>query len=345
LGLLGIISNSANVRNSFKIHGPVSDLAKRLLSDDAKLIISFEWKYIPFTYPQTHPNLPAFVIIGLPASEAANALVLPVVGHELGHSLWRVEKSRARFEPEVNQAIIQAIKSATFCSDYSRLFNISADECGEYRNIWTWEDAADYCFRQVEEIFSDFVGLSLFGMSYLDSFEYLLSPALSTERDPGYPADGTRAQYLEDNASRVGVTVTASYKTLFAPQNTPFHPDRNAHFQMRLADAASETIVQSIADYVARLCTNRGVQPPENTETQDILENFLKGVPAEDTKGLGPILNAGWAAFKSEQFMATYTDSERMKTIHELILKSVEVYEIERMTNHGAKKKRSAAST
>ena len=109
LGLLGIISNSANVRNSFEIQGPVLDLAKRLLADNnAKLIISFEWKYIPFTYPQNHPNLPSFVIIGMPASEASNALVLPGIGHELGHSLWRRDKCRDHFEPEINQAITRA---------------------------------------------------------------------------------------------------------------------------------------------------------------------------------------------------------------------------------------------
>jgi hypothetical protein len=39
--------------------------------------------------------------------------------------------------------------------------------------------------------------------------------------------------------------------------------------------------------------------------------------------------------------MRGQTGAERMKTINELVLKSVEVYEIERMTKHGAKKKHS----
>jgi hypothetical protein len=61
LELLGVISNSANVRNSFEIHGPVLDLAKNLLGDkNAQLVISFEWNYIPYTYPQNHPHLPSF---------------------------------------------------------------------------------------------------------------------------------------------------------------------------------------------------------------------------------------------------------------------------------------------
>lgn len=345
LGLLGIISNSANVRNSFEIHGPVLDVAKKLLSDkDAKLIISFEWNYIPFTYPQNHPSLPSFLIIGLPASEASNALVLPVVGHELGHSLWRRDKCRDHFEPEINRAIINAIKGS-LRNEYNRVFSpfsIAADRCDDYNNLWTWEEAADYCFRQVEEIFSDFVGLRLFGTSYLDAFEYLLGPALSTERDPEYPSDALRVQYLEDNAARVGVTIAASYKIKFVPQNSPFNPQRNAHLQMILADAGSDALVASIANHVSHLCANRGVTAPEADETTHILDHFLAGVPAEGTSGLGAILNAGWSAFKSDHFMAKSPDQERMKTINELVLKSVEVYEIERMTAYGAKKKHTA---
>jgi hypothetical protein len=338
-----MISNSANVRNSFEIHGPVLDLAKRLLNDTrARLIISFEWKYIPFTYPQNHPNLPSFVIIGLPASESSNALVLPVIGHELGHSLWRGEKCRDHFEPQINQAIIQATKGS-LRSEYNRLYQplgITADHCDDYQNLWTWEDAADYCFRQVEEIFSDFVGLSLFGTSYLDAFEYLLSPALSTERDPEYPADADRAKYLEHNALRVGVTITGSYTPLFVPQISPFHPTRNTHFQMILADAASETLVTSVADHVAGLCRSRGINPPDGQETTRIIDNFVMGVPGEHTTGLGPILNAGWSAFRGLQFMVGHSDGDRMRTINELMLKSVEIYEVERMTDHGSKKKR-----
>jgi hypothetical protein len=347
LELLGIISNSANVRNSFEIQGPVLHLAKRLLSDDsAELIISFEWKYIPFTYPQSHPHLPSFVIVGLPASEASNALVLPVVGHELGHSLWRKAQCQAHFEPEITQAIVQTIKGP-LQSEYDRVFrsdNITAQQCNDYQYLWTWQLAADYCFRQVEEIFSDFVGLALFGISYLDSFEYLLSPALSPQRVPEYPADASRALHLENNAHRVGVTISSKYSTFFTQQDSPFDLLSNAHFQMILADAASTILVTSIADHVAHLCTNRGVSPPEPIETAHILENFLFGVPAEGTSGLGPILNAGWSAFKDRQFMARSYDAERLKTINELILKSVEVYEIERMTTNGPKKKRSSAS-
>jgi hypothetical protein len=103
--------------------------------------------------------------------------------------------------------------------------------------------------------------------------------------------------------------------------------------------------VVSVAERVGQICKSRGVPPPDVSETATILDHFIKGVPAQGTTGLGPILNAGWSAFKSNDFMREYSDEDRLRTINELILKSVEVYEIERMTRHGFKKKRTPGST
>lgn len=341
LELLGVIANSANVRNSFEIHGPVLDLAKKLLGDQkANLVISFEWNYIPYTYPQNHPDLPSFVIIGLPASEASNALVLPAIGHELGHSLWRRNKCRDFFEALINQQIIGAIKSAKFRKRYKKIFGpIKANKCDDYRNVWTWAEAADNCRRQVEEIFSDFTGLSLFGSSYLDSFEYLLSPALSTERSADYPPVKARAAYLEKSGATLGVSVRPNFDASFASQANPFHGLSNSHFQMELADFASNNLVPSIATHVKSAFIARSIRPPSDKETSAIVLNFKDGVPAENTTGIGAIINAGWSVFRDQTFMPKNTDPERMKTINELVLKSVEVFEIERMTRRDTKTK------
>ncbi|GLR40739.1 hypothetical protein [Mesorhizobium amorphae] len=343
LELLGVISNSANVRNSFEIHGPVHDLISRLLGDErAKFIVSFEWNYIPYTYPQTHPCLPSFVIIGLPASEASNALVLPVIGHELGHSLWRSGKFKSQFEAEINRSIIASIKGS-YKSQYEaifRRFGISADRCDEYQNIGTWSDAAEYAFSQVEEIFSDFTGLFIFGGSYLDSFEYLLSPALSPERTPDYPPVSLRAEHLRNYANKIGVAVESDFHSRFENQTNPFRSDSNDQLQMDLADEASSALVSSIADHVFNTCRGRGILPPSGDETNAILEMFLLGVPAEQTAGFGAILNAGWSAFKNASFMPKNNDADRIAAINELVLKSIEVFEIERMTKRDPKAKR-----
>src|SRR4029077_19952142 len=54
-----------------------------------QLIFSSEWDYVPFAYPQSLEDLKSFVLIGMPASDAASALLMPLAGHELGHAVWR----------------------------------------------------------------------------------------------------------------------------------------------------------------------------------------------------------------------------------------------------------------
>lgn len=87
LPLLGFILRSTNVRNSFEIHGPLLKLAQKLLKKDTKLLLSSEWDYSPLTYSEIK-EMPSFVLLGLPASESSNPLLIPLAGHELGHSLW-----------------------------------------------------------------------------------------------------------------------------------------------------------------------------------------------------------------------------------------------------------------
>src|SRR5258708_1445850 len=99
---LGFILRSTNVRNSFELYRPLLQLAKTLLvqgsapgeSQDPRLILSSEWDYCPYTYTEMDDDtgrdyLQNFVLIGLPASEAENPLLVPLAGHELGHSVWR----------------------------------------------------------------------------------------------------------------------------------------------------------------------------------------------------------------------------------------------------------------
>ena len=94
LPLLGFVRRSTNVRNAFEVFGPLLRLARDVLEPSvpkpdrkARLVLSSEWDYSPFIYPDV-PELPGFVLIGLPAPESSNPLLVPLAGHELGHSLW-----------------------------------------------------------------------------------------------------------------------------------------------------------------------------------------------------------------------------------------------------------------
>ncbi len=120
LPILGHVIRSTNVRNAFEIYAPLLRISKTLLGEETKLLISSEWEYAPFAYPQTHPFLSDFVLIGLPASESSNALIVPLAGHELGHLLWRKERYKTQFIPEIEGHVIEQI--IIRWDTYKRLF-------------------------------------------------------------------------------------------------------------------------------------------------------------------------------------------------------------------------------
>jgi hypothetical protein len=92
--VLGVILRSTNTRNSFEIYDPVLRLAKRLIHIDTVLILSSEWDFVPFATPSVFAGVRNCVVVGLPVMEAANALVIPLAGHERGHAVWRGKKLR-----------------------------------------------------------------------------------------------------------------------------------------------------------------------------------------------------------------------------------------------------------
>mgnify|MGYP001286141063 CR=1 FL=1 len=90
LPLLGFILRSTNVRNAFEVYGPLLRLASAVLEPGVakgdrrtRLLLSSEWDYSPHVYTEI-ADLPGFVLIGLPAPESSNPLLVPLAGHELG---------------------------------------------------------------------------------------------------------------------------------------------------------------------------------------------------------------------------------------------------------------------
>ena len=51
--IVGMITRSTSVRNAFELYVPFLDLCKALVGSDARLLISSEWQYVPFTHPQS----------------------------------------------------------------------------------------------------------------------------------------------------------------------------------------------------------------------------------------------------------------------------------------------------
>lgn len=169
---LGYIRKSADPINSFEIYFSFRRLAESLLGSNAQLIISSEWDYSPVNF--TIPNeLSDFVFIGLPVSEAGNSLIVPLSGHELGHSIW----TRYNFEENYRlklQGSLQASLSESFDDiEISYIIDISLIKCSEY--------------------FCDFIGIGLFGESYLYAFAYLIAPKISKRLGPSHPNATNRA--------------------------------------------------------------------------------------------------------------------------------------------------------
>jgi hypothetical protein len=71
-------------------------------------------------------------------------------------------------------------------------------------------------------------------------------------------------------------------------------------------------------------------------EVGAIAKRFLEGVPAERAGSLDAILNGGWRTFKSTEFMPDDPGEVRMAALNELILKTIEILEIEKIMSNAA---------
>jgi len=110
LAFLGFILRSTNVRNAFEVYGPLLRLSQLILGPDTKLILSSEWEdYSPFTY-RPIAELPNFVLIGFPAPESSNPLLIPLAGHELGHTIWNVRDLSSKYKKRIEEKIIAEIR-------------------------------------------------------------------------------------------------------------------------------------------------------------------------------------------------------------------------------------------
>ena len=141
-----------------------------------------EWEYSPFVYLPTH-DLPECVLIGVPAFESANPLVVSLAGHELGHNVWNDHDLGSKFGSVLRNEVLAAIKGPFWAefSNYCQRAN-NANLTTDMFVQQAWLPTFAYAKRQLEEVFCDMMGLRLFAEAYLHAFAYLLSPCLPGER-------------------------------------------------------------------------------------------------------------------------------------------------------------------
>jgi hypothetical protein len=332
LPLLGFILRSTNPRNAFEVHGPLLRLAREVVTPNIKLIFSSEWDYSPLTYLGiTH--LPNYVLIGLPAHESDNPLLLPLAGHELGHSIWMTRDLSSKFGSLLEAKVLLDIKSRW--PEYHALFPDVASQAvlnSDFFARQTWSPAAEWGQRQAEETFCDFSGLRLFGESYLHAFAYLLAPKQLWVRSVLYPNLMKRVDNLVRAAAEYDIPVPPRYRHEFEDLLPPNAFDRPQIFLLSLADAASSSVTDALM-IQARTIVDSGVQHPSSEpEVEKLLKDFQAVAPATNAGCLANILNAGWRAFHDPKLWEDVHQIRlKAKTLKELILKSIEVFEYEQL--------------
>jgi len=327
LDILGFLLRSTNVRNAFEVYGPLLRIARKTLGDDTKLIVSSEWNFSPFTFIG-YEHLPGFVLIGLPASESANPFLVPLAGHELGHSLWSTFGVDVEFRQKVQQLVLTEIRaqSVDFAANFPGV-DITELETTLFGQR-TWTPARDWALRQAEEMFCDFVGLRVFGESYLHAFAYLLAPWREGLRSPLYPDNRDRAKIIADVAKDSGLAVPDGFVVMFGKLRPP--QDGPTCFLLSVADGVRNKIMNDLADRTKSIIDPSQVPERSLSGVERCLRRFSLQTPAQGTTGLGDILNAAWQARLEKNFFKNAEiEKQRDHLLTEIVLKSIEILEIE----------------
>jgi len=331
---LGFVVRSTNVRNAFELYPPLMRLARSALGATTKLLMSSEWDYSPFVYlPQK--ELADFVLIGVPAYESANALLTPLSGHELGHSIWKKQQLAAKFMPRIEQAVLDAIRN-NFWQDFEAYCQ-AATPLNLTNDIFVrqaWLPILEFAVRQLEEIFCDTMGLRLFAEAYLNAFAYLLAPGLPSEQSLNYPEISQRVNYLLQAASQLGVVAPVDYSHLFQSQPAPAHPVFKLFTEIA-ANATSGLIVDVVNEVES--FSNTNVLPQRSLlEVSRIAHDFKRIMPCEGRAALTDIVNAGWQTYLDTEVWSNIPQLkrvDRVRVLNDLVLKSCEVSEFENRLN------------
>ena len=333
LPLLGHILRSTNVRNAFEFYGPLVLLARKLLGEKAKLVLSSEWHFSPFAYPQSFPHLRNFALIGLPASESSNALIIPLAGHELGHLVWRNGRYEQEIQGTAARHIVDELESRwEECRRYIPAASSVDQLVTDLIVVTMWLPAVNWCVRQCQELFCDILALRIFAEGYLHAFQYILSPYLGERRAPTYPAILNRVKYLEKASASFGIDVPDGYAANFADEPGQWK-DRGTIFLLSVSDHAVEKMVDGIISDVERLCNEKGIRTPKEEKAQEVYKAFKLLIPAQRIGSVADIVNGGWMA-KFDDTLWKENPSvlpRREIVLNELLLKSLEVMEVEHL--------------
>lgn len=335
---LGFIVRACDVSGPVELQGPLLRLTKQALGNHANLIISSEWRFSPFTllYPDQFGY--QFVLVGLPVSEAGNPFIAPLAGHELGHNIWRTYPSiRDHVGDAIRKSILDLIRGE-YWEDFSKLFEIGDRAHLDQQELFSgmsWEIAHAWGISQCEEMFCDFIGIAIFGESYLHAFEYLLAPGGGL-RNPVYPGIVDRARALKEAAAVCGFKPREGFEDEFLEEDTIDEPKQQ--LLLSISDRSAKSVIRGLAGFARDFCEKKSLFIHDPTEVERIASHFRQITPAIRAKSLADIINAAWLLLLEEKshwlgdYPAATADPQlRIELLKELALKSFEVFEIERI--------------
>jgi hypothetical protein len=375
LPIVGWVARCASPRHAFELYGPLKLLARGLLSgpnedpanSNVRLILSSAWDYKTIT-TRRHPwPLSDFIFIIFPGYEAANPLLIPLAGHELGHAVWERNGIEQRFWNDYSTQVTKfLIKNRHGFPELDKVLGRvkgirPAKELLENSNNRVYSEACRIVSRQLEEFFCDFIGFYLFGESYLHAFTYFLSPDFPGIPSQTYPTVLSRLGQInlarERFSKEWGATIYSPLPNLSGQfQNIAHVGDLELIANRSLVFEGIDEIAVSLTDKLREeivLLANqrRSWKELRNfnfKKRRHIRENCYRwAVPAENCETLPNILNAAWDVERDESFWKSHPalglqtiDSsnaievqklheKRREALHELVLKNIEVLEYE----------------
>lgn len=332
LPLIGFIARSSSTDSAPELHGPLQRLTASIIGPTARLVLSSEWEYSPYTTFYPPLTTLQFVVVGLPRSESANALAVPIAGHELGHNIW----SQLDLTSEFTDSALASIRRAVTANwkDFGDVMGLpDPSHLDDLLGQGALARPYQACMAQAEEIFCDCVGLYLFGESFLLAFQYLLSPGIdrqvSLDGYCDYPRIKDRVSILEGLAKSAGIRVPDAFVETFVLDES------EQSWSHMFADTPALALVASLAQK-ARDVLAYGTKVRHNEEeVERHARRFRKSFPVSGASSIAHLINAAWRVYQQIDTTQAHSESDHQKSaaektlINELLLKSIEVFEIE----------------
>jgi hypothetical protein len=321
--LLGLIHRSKSSANPFEMYGPLLALGRQVIGREIRLVVSSEWDYSPFTMAHG-TTLDGFVFVGMPATIPDKALLIPLAGHEFGHSVWAVEDGRATFEALVFGAVWDRIRErlhevCSHCNVTDEAALLTLD------GLRSWRTARSWALLQTEELFCDLIGFRLFGTAYAQAFAYLLAPGLADHRVPSYPVVRTRAEVLQRAAARWELSLPAEFLAGFRPAP----PINSGGLLGEIADAAALDLVDRTITEVEAHGRECGLRLPRAEVVDAVRQDLSMVVPSDRGATLAELLCAAWQVGTDSGTWASLPHilAERHRVLDDLVLKSAQIME------------------